>query len=77
MPAANQVSTQPKFILQVLTSVRIEFHPYLVKAIGPLVKFAQSESIRIASFGGLTPVVRKTPFSPLSGSASQKTLVHL
>jgi diketogulonate reductase-like aldo/keto reductase len=37
---------------------QIEYHPYLYKATEPIVDFCQEHNIVIASFGGLTPIVR-------------------
>jgi len=43
---------------------QIEFHPYILGATEPIVKLCQERKITIASYGGLTPVVR-APGGPL------------
>ncbi|KAK0210852.1 NADP-dependent oxidoreductase domain-containing protein [Desarmillaria ectypa] len=43
---------------------QIEFHPYVFKAAEPIYKYALEHKIIIASYGGLTPIVR-APGGPL------------
>ncbi|KAK0240041.1 NADP-dependent oxidoreductase domain-containing protein [Armillaria nabsnona] len=55
-------------VLEVATVIpavnQIEFHPYVYKAAKPIYKFSQEHKILVASYGGLTPIVR-APGGPL------------
>ncbi|KAK0503361.1 NADP-dependent oxidoreductase domain-containing protein [Armillaria luteobubalina] len=55
-------------VLEVATVIpavnQIEFHPYVYKAAKPIYTFSQEHKILVASYGGLTPIVR-APGGPL------------
>ncbi|KAF8798151.1 Aldo/keto reductase [Phlegmacium glaucopus] len=67
-----------KIILEtakVLPSVnQIEFHPYVWKAAEPITKLCQEHGIVIASYGGLTPIVRVQdgPLDPVLASIRER-----
>jgi diketogulonate reductase-like aldo/keto reductase len=46
---------------------QIEYHPYVLDAAKPIAKFSKEHNIAIASYGGLTPLVRATggPVDPV------------
>jgi diketogulonate reductase-like aldo/keto reductase len=44
----------------ILTKAQIEFHPYVLQYCLPILEIHQKHGILLASYGGQTPVVRKT-----------------
>lgn len=59
----------------ILPSVhQLEFHPYVLDTVVPIMKIGEKHGIKIASFGGLTPVIRKTdgPVTPVVDAIVKK-----
>ncbi|KAK0483726.1 NADP-dependent oxidoreductase domain-containing protein [Armillaria novae-zelandiae] len=65
-------------VLEVATIIpavnQIEFHPYVYKAAKPIYTFSQEHKILIASYGGLTPIVRAPggPLDPVVGAIADR-----
>ncbi|KAK0459824.1 NADP-dependent oxidoreductase domain-containing protein [Desarmillaria tabescens] len=64
-----------KEVIEVATILpAIEFHPYVFKAAEPIYKYALEHKILIASYGGLTPIVRAPggPVDPVVNGIAER-----